>query len=117
MSFQGTAFSPTQFVGTDYKWLIFPAALVSLTLIFLIATISTSHRLGSKVWKSSTIAMLHGLDGDLHTKLGGLSSISDMDENARNIKVRFDGKPNGGNTGCEMEYRLVESERGEDWKG
>jgi len=107
--FQGTAFSPQTFVGTDYTWFIFPITLVSLTLVFLLATISQSQRLGSRVWKSSTIATLQGLHMDLHKNLGGLSSVSEMDEKAKSVRARF-GMGGG-------EYRLVEFKQEEYWKG
>lgn len=52
---------------------------------------------------------MQGLHKDLHAKLGGLSSISEMDEKGELIRVRFnmdDGKANYGG-----QYRLVESKQ------
>lgn len=115
MEFPGVAFSLLPYVGTDYTWLIFPITLVSLTLVFLLATISKSQRLGSRVWKSSNIATLQGLHIDLHNSLGGLTSISAMDEKAKIVKVRFDME--GGKAEHGLEYRLVESKQKEDWTG
>jgi len=114
IQFQGTAFSLQPFVGTDYTWFIFPLSLVSLTLVFLIATISKSQRLGSRVWKASNIATLQGLHTDLHAHLGGLSSVSEMDEKAKSIEVRFDMKSGRAEHG--VEYRLVESKQDPYWK-
>lgn len=104
--FEGTAFTPTTFVEIEYVWLILPIALISLTFIFLLATICKSQRLGSRVWKSSTLAILRGLHKDLHNELGSLSSITEMEEKAESIKVKFSMK--GREAEDKAEYQLVE---------
>lgn len=53
------------------------------------------------------MAIMQGLHKDLHTKLGGLRSISKMDEKGESVNVRFnmeDGRANYG-----VQYRLIEA--------
>lgn len=114
--FRGTAYAPIAFVETNYLWLILPISLVSFTLIFLLATIHKSQRLGSRVWKSSNLATLQGLHGKLHTRLGGLISISEMEKNISNLEVRFNLDMNS-KAGDGAGYSLVESKQKPDWRG
>lgn len=114
-SFQGIALAPVAFVETNYLWLLLPIGLVSLTLVFLFATILKSQRLGSRVWKSSNLAMLQGLHGDLHAELGGLSSITEMEDKARDVKIRLNME--GGKAEHGVEYRLVEDKQNSYWQG
>lgn len=113
--FQGTAFTPVSYVDSNYLCLILPIALISLTLVFLLATMLQSQRLGSRIWKSSNLATLQGLHGELHQRLGGLSSTSEMEEKTKGIKVRFDMKSGTAENG--VEYRLIESRQEADWRG
>jgi len=112
--FEGVVLESVVFVEANYLWLLFPLGLVGLTLIFLLATISKSKRLGSRIWKSSNLATLQRLHIDLHTRLGGLSSISEMEEKAENLKVRFDMKSGVAEQG--VEYRLIESKQDSSWR-
>lgn len=112
IDFQGTAYTPAPYVNTEYEWLILPIGLVSLTFVFLLATILKSQRLGSRIWKSSNFATLQGLSSELHDELGSLSSISEMEKRVKNIKVVF-----GGRSGGDVEYRLVEAKRNKYWTG
>lgn len=84
-------------------------------MIFLLATILQSQRLGSRVWKSSNLATLQGLHSELHTHLGGLSSIAEMEKKVKKMEVRFEMK--GGKAEHGVEYRLVESKREAFWMG
>lgn len=104
--FPGLALAPIAFVRTDYLWLLLPIGLVSLTLIFLLATVLKSQRLGSRVWKSSNLATPQGLHCKVHTELSGLSSITDMEKKVNEVKVRLDMKVGRGPE-RRVEYRLV----------
>lgn len=112
VDFQGTAFTPVPYVDTEYEWLVFPISLVSLTIIFLLATILKSQRLRSRVWESSNFATLKGLASEVNSELGGLFSISEMEEKAKNVKVIFHGKSKG-----DVKYRLVEVKQNKYWMG
>lgn len=111
----GTALTPLVFVETNYLWLLLPANLVGLTIIFLLSLILQTKRFGTRVWKSSNLAMLQGLHITLHTQLGGLSSISEMEEKVKELEVRFDMIC--GVAEKRVEYKLVESKQEEYWKG
>lgn len=113
--FNGTAFEPVAYVETQYLWLLFPSSLILFTLIFLLSTIRKSQQLGSRVWKSSVLATLQGLHPDLYSHLGGLSSISEMEEKAEDIQIQFDMKVWGAEK--DVEYQLVESKQDEGWLG
>lgn len=115
MMVQGIALAPVNYVAIQYLWFFLPVALISITLVFLLATILKSQRLGSRVWKSSNLATMQGLHIDLHTKLGGLSSLSEMEERAELIKVRFDME--GGKAEHGVDYRLVEEKFNHGWGG
>lgn len=58
------------------------------------------------------MATLQGLHNDLHTQLGGLTSISEMEEKGQSVEARFDME--GGKAERGIEYRLVESKQ--QWK-
>lgn len=114
-SVNGTVWTAVVTIKTNHLCLILPCGLVGLTLVFLLATISKSGRLGSRIWKSSNLATLQGLHIDLHTELSGLSSISEMEEKFEKLEVRFDMKSGVAEKG--VEYRLVQSKRAVSWTG
>lgn len=96
---QGTAFSLISFVEADYIWFTLPLALNLLTLIFLLATMTKSHRLGAKNWKSSNYSTLQGLHPDV-IRDGGLGCPSVMEGNAEKLVVKLlDAKTDGRTSG------------------
>lgn len=67
----GTAIQTTVCVRVDWPWLLFPAALVLLTVVLFVAVLVTARRSqvadGQPVWKSSTVvAFFHGIDCQFH---------------------------------------------------
>lgn len=66
-----------------------------------------SKRLGSRVWKSFNLATLQGLHSGLHTSLGGFSSVSEMEEKVKDVRVKLDME--GGKAEKGMVYRLLEA--------
>lgn len=63
----GTVIQTTVCVRVDWPWLLFPAALMLLTVVLLVAVIIKARRSqnsdGQPVWKSSAVAaFFHGLD-------------------------------------------------------
>jgi len=71
------------YVSVRYEWLIFPIALVLLTLFFLLATMMKSRHHGIPLWKSSSLAVLGGLDRETREELGNVRSVGDMVERAK----------------------------------
>lgn len=63
----GTAIQTTVCVHVDWPWLVFPAALVLLTVVLFVAVLVVAGRSrvadGQPVWKSSAlVAFFHGMD-------------------------------------------------------
>jgi hypothetical protein len=55
---QGTAREPATFVHVNWYWLIFSAALVALSIVFLAMTIVFSNEAGGVLWKTSFLPFL-----------------------------------------------------------
>lgn len=92
----GTANSAKTYVQAQYLWLTLPIGLVFLTLIFLIATISKSRKAKIEIWKSSSLAVLQGLDPELHTQLGALHTMDEVEEISEGLEVRIEMGAAGG---------------------
>lgn len=92
----GTVLSAKVYVSVNWLWIILPAALVVLSVVFLLLTILTNKRQRLRLWKTSLLAVLfHGLDGwtsvdDKH------ATVSQMERSARSLEVELktpgDGK-------------------------
>ena len=55
----GTAQQDVAFVEVQWAWITVPAALLALTLCFLVVTVAVSARQGTKLWKGSSIAAFY----------------------------------------------------------
>lgn len=92
----GTVLSAKVYVTVNWLWIILPAALVVLSVAFLLLTILTNRRQRLRLWKTSLLAVLfHGLDGwtsmdDKH------ATVSQMERTAQSLEVKLktpgDGK-------------------------
>lgn len=61
----GTASEAKTIVRARWMWAIFPVALLTMTIGFLLSTVVVSVRTQTPIWKSSSLAsLLHGLDDD-----------------------------------------------------
>lgn len=74
----GTAIQTTVCVRVDWPWLVFPAALVLLTVVLFVAVLVVAGRSrvadGQPIWKSSAlVAFFHGID----TRFRSLHGASD----------------------------------------
>jgi hypothetical protein len=81
-------------------WLAYPAALVALTLIFLVAMITETRRreMRSHDWKSGPMALVfHRLDDEVitSTEAGQLVKRRDMQDTAGRILVRLGRNADG----------------------
>lgn len=100
----GTVLVSEVFVSVDWAWLVLPAALVVLGIVFLVLTIVMNRQQRLFVWKSSILAVLfHGLvgvgegegDGDGDGDGGGgnrdlkTDTAAEMDRMAQNIHARL----------------------------
>lgn len=90
-----------------WAWVVFPACLVLLSLVFVALTTTTTRRSQSRskddigVWKSSALAMLFkGLDEETRQKYGEPNAKSDAELCAKHVKVSITRTDNG--------FRLVQ---------
>ena len=101
--FRGDAWHTQICISVKWPWLAYPAALLALTIVFLLATIvqSACHS-RNQIWKSSPLALLfHGLDNDLREKFHVVDRTEEMEQTAKGLSVKL-----GRETG---EVRFVES--------
>ena len=88
----GTAFKTETYVQVRWAWFAFPAAIVALSLLFLLgAIIETAHR-DVLVWKSNNLALLfHGRELDLgrDSERVVVNKLSQMMARAAEIKVEL----------------------------
>jgi hypothetical protein len=77
------------YVLAVWVWLTLPIFILSLTLIFLLATIQVNYGRRTKTWKSSSLAVLSGLSSETQGKLGGLTSMAAIEERSERIRVRM----------------------------
>lgn len=68
-AYAGEVFVTVNFVHVRWVWLVFPAVLVVLSILFLIASIWQTHRLKAEAWKGNSLALL----------------MCSMDESVRNL--------------------------------
>ncbi|KAL6712191.1 hypothetical protein ACN47E_000068 [Coniothyrium glycines] len=88
----GSAFDRETYIEVHWEWLIFPFALLVLSLVFLVATIikTSKHTTEAGLWKNSAMpTLIYGLPKEAQTRLKP-SSTSDTK------KVRIQLLPNMG---------------------
>lgn len=96
---EGTAFKNETYVQVQWVWLCLPMTLVSMSILFLVATMIVNHRKRAMAWKSSSLALLfHGLEGVGSRGTG--EGMGDMDELAKKTRVILTRGDNG-------EYKLI----------
>ena len=91
----GTSYSLVSYVRVDWFWLVLPATLILLSLPFLIATIVQSSRAKIKPWKTSTLATLQALGGDVRDELGALVAETTMKKGAKACFVKLEEGEDG----------------------
>ncbi|KAI5457931.1 hypothetical protein BGZ63DRAFT_392189 [Mariannaea sp. PMI_226] len=92
----GTSYEVTTCVEVHWPWIVYPAVMLVLQLVFCSLMVLASRRTGQDEprvlvdWKSSPLAFLfHGLDGHLHRKLVHIDSVKEMDEVAKTTNVQL----------------------------
>lgn len=91
----GTVLSAKVYVTVNWLWITLPAALVVLSVTFLLLTILTNRRQRLRLWKTSLLAVLfHGLDGwtsmdDKH------ATVSQMERTAQGLEVKLETPGDG----------------------
>ena len=78
------------YVRIRWAWLVLPIVLTALSLAFLLMTIWTTHRSDTKVWKSSSLALLyHGLEQKPSKDVFPLDRLSQMTHQAEQGDFRL----------------------------
>jgi hypothetical protein len=78
------------YVRVRWAWLVLPIVLTALSLAFLLMTIWTTHRSDTKVWKSSSLALLyHGLETKPSKDVFPLDRLSQMTHQAKQGDFRL----------------------------
>lgn len=99
---RGTVWASQTCVHVNWAWLALPAALVLLTVVFLVLTVvrtSLTHGPGL-VWKSSILAVLfNGLSEGTRDAAGTVAGLREMGAKANATTVQLRETPDG--------YRLV----------
>lgn len=70
-----------------------------LTLTFLLATVMKSRYHGIQPWKTSSLAVLGGLDRETRVELGNVRSVGDMLERAKDLKPAMRRRGHGWSLG------------------
>ncbi len=93
----GIAWRTETYVRVYWAWMALPIALLALTLVFLIATMTQNHRCKVMAWKSSSLAvLLHGVtDEDQRTFGGPLTQSREMNELAKGVAVQLRPESDG----------------------
>lgn len=88
---KGDAWHTETCSSVQWPWLAYPAALLVLTFVFLLATIVQSACYSRKrIWKSSPLALLfHGLDTDMREKFRFVDRTEEMEQTAKGLPVRL----------------------------
>ena len=87
----GTALETETYVKVRWAWFSYPAALIVLSLVYLLGTIiETTHR-DILIWKSSNLAMLfHGRSLEMNkSDRGPVNALSQLSERAKDINVEL----------------------------
>ncbi|KAK3347215.1 hypothetical protein B0T25DRAFT_297102 [Lasiosphaeria hispida] len=87
----GTAVSVETFVQVRWGFVAVPAVAVVLTAAFLGVAVWKTWRSGTKLWKSSALAMLfHGLDEGGRERFEVLDGLQAKKREARGVKVKLE---------------------------
>lgn len=85
----GRAYYIAQVILVEWKWLIFPASLIMVSIYYLFHTIIKGARDGVSVWKSDSLPMLFcRIDSSILAKVGdGMDVPNGLDERVGEVKV------------------------------
>lgn len=85
---RGAAWNDETFVKIRWEWMTFLFALLAFSLAFLVMTI-VATRDAERVWKTSALATLVGLGGDVREKLGSVDTLPSLRKNVKEVRVRL----------------------------
>lgn len=101
----GTAFALEVYIQVQWLWLLWPALMMLLAIIFLLLTVCQSNSSDVPYWRSSALAVMqHGVSTDALEEIGsnisrsrssamitaaGKETVSDLEDWAEGVKVRL----------------------------
>ncbi|MCJ1433043.1 hypothetical protein MMC27_002402 [Xylographa pallens] len=86
----GSAYRSGTYIQVIWYWLIFPGVLLMITLVFLAITIGQTKAHDIMTWKSSPLPLLfHGLSSRCLTQGEDVLQLSEMDTQAKDMKVKL----------------------------
>jgi len=88
----GVMLASEPYIRIGWVWIIFPLLLYVLAASFMTAVAIQGRSGATKchVWKNSIVAALcHGLEKELSDKLAGLYTLKQIDEAAKDVKVKL----------------------------
>jgi hypothetical protein len=90
----GTVYIPEVYVSVGWVWILHPAGLTGLAVIFLASTMLVNHQRGLELWKTSILAVLyHGLarfgSEEESAEDDRNATVSRMEKTAQGVKVRL----------------------------
>jgi hypothetical protein len=88
---QGNSYAIEKFVSVQWPWLIFPFALLLLSLAFLIATmIKTSKDTATGIWKTSTMpTLIYGLPEETRGKFASEASWNGSSGDTKKVRIKL----------------------------
>lgn len=92
----GVAYQDRPHVQVRWAWLAFPATLLGLALILLVATMVTNARQKTLLWKGSSLAAFsHPLTSDARTQVSDVASPRDVLKIAQKLDVKWEKTDRG----------------------
>ena len=87
---KGKSMTVESYVHVRWGFAVLPIAVVLATLVFLITSMSMTHRSDTQAWKNSAlVSLFHGLDGPTKEAFNAKSSLSAKKKQAKTVKVQL----------------------------
>jgi hypothetical protein len=91
----GTAYTLQVYIHVRWAWISFTAAILSLTIVFLVLIMAQSARHNILIWKSSPLALLfHGLNAE-EVLRSDKNDVADMYSRSKNMRVQLGNTASG----------------------
>jgi hypothetical protein len=87
----GEAYATEKYVSVQWAWLIFPFALLLLSLTFLVSTmVKTSKDTATGVWKTSVMpTLIYGLPEETRGKLNAQATWNSSHGNTKKVRIKL----------------------------
>jgi hypothetical protein len=86
----GNALSDQTYVEVRWEWMAIPLIVLVFAIVLLIITIFVNSKQGTRIWKSSAVALLvHGMHGWSEQELAAMKSLEEMNYFAAGAKAKL----------------------------